>query len=473
MSPFAPVPAVLPKFHRRLLHAGAGLIALLALECVFPATASAAGGAQGHAAMLLLWIAVILVAARLGCLVSRIGQPVVLGELLVGILLGNLALLGVDWFEAMKSDEVMRFLAELGVIILLFQIGLESSVRSMMQVGARAALVAVIGVAVPFALGTWLVGPWLMPGLSFNAYLFLGATLTATSVGITGRVFRDLGRLQMPAARIVLGAAVIDDVLGLVILAVVSAIVSTGTADAASVALILGKAFLFLAGALILGQLLAPHISRAFAAIHTGVGMKFTLAIATCLVFAYAAQAMDLAPIVGAFAAGLILEEVHFRDYERPAFEREISEAIAPGGAEVRQRVEGVLARHGEKHLEHLIEPLGLFLVPFFFVLTGMQVKLDLLANGHAVAVALGLTAVAVAGKVVSGLAAGRGNGWLVGWGMVPRGEVGLIFAAVGSQLGVVSDEEFSIIVIMVILTTLMTPPILSFLIRRSGERIG
>jgi Kef-type K+ transport system membrane component KefB len=456
-----------------VLHAGPGVLALALLGLLAPPAAYAAGAAGTHSVLLLLWIAVILVAARVGCLVSRIGQPVVLGELVMGIVLGNLVLAGVDWLEPLKSDDVIGFLAELGVIILLFQIGLESSVRSMVQVGTRAALVAVIGVVVPFVLGTWLVGPWLMPGLSFNAYLFLGATLTATSVGITGRVFRDLGQLHLPAARIVLGAAVIDDVLGLVILAVVSAIVTSGTPDAAGVALILGKAFLFLVGALLLGQALAPRISRVFAAINTGVGMKFTLAIATCLIFAYVAAMMDLAPIVGAFAAGLVLEEVHFRQYERPAFEQEIAEAVEAGSPEVRQRVDAVLVRHGDRHLEHLIEPLGLFLVPFFFVITGMQVRLDVLANGHAVAVALGLTAAAVAGKVVAGLAAGRGNGWLVGWGMVPRGEVGLIFAAVGSRLGVVSEEEFSIIVIMVILTTLMTPPILSFLLKRSGGRAG
>lgn len=456
------------KLRRVILNAGIGLLALSLIELASPADAIAAGGAATHSATLLFWIAIILVAARIGCLVTRIGQPVVLGELVMGILLGNLALAGVDWVEPIRSDEIIIFLAELGVIILLFQIGLESSVRSMLQVGARALSVAVIGVVVPFVLGTWIVGPLLMPGLSFNAYLFLGATLTATSVGITGRVFRDLGRLQIPAAQIVLGAAVIDDVLGLVILAVVSAIVSTGSPDAGDVALILAKAFLFLAVALVIGQMLAPRISRLFAAINTGVGMKFTLAITTCLVFAFAAQQMDLAPIVGAFAAGLVLEEVHFRQYERPAFETEIAHAAESGGPEVRKRIDDVLARHGEKHLEHLIEPLGLFLVPFFFVITGMQVKLDLLADPHALAIALALTAAAVAGKVVAGLAAGKGNRWLVGWGMVPRGEVGLIFAAVGKGLGVVSDEEFSIIVIMVILTTLMTPPILSFLIKRS-----
>jgi Kef-type K+ transport system membrane component KefB len=456
------------NFKRVLDCFAIALLACAFLEFFVPTMAMAAGEAAAHSAKLFMWIAVVLIAAKIGCLVDRIGQPMVLGELLMGIVLGNLALTGVDLFEPIASDEIMMFLAELGVVVLLFQIGLESSVQSMMKVGARAFVVAVIGVIVPFVLGTWLVGPMLMPGISFNAYLFLGATLTATSVGITGRVFQDLGRLQMPAAQIVLGAAVIDDVLGLVILAVVSAIVSTGSLDAAGVGIILLKAFAFLAGALVLGQLAAPRISRMFAAIHTGVGMKFTLVISTCLVFAFIAQQMDLAPIVGAFAAGLVLDEVHFRDYDRPAFDRDIEQALKPADVGTRGRVEKVLTRHNEKHMEHLVEPLGHFLVPFFFVMTGMHVKLDLLANRHALLIALGLTVVAVAGKVVAGLAAGRGNRWLVGWGMVPRGEVGLIFAAVGKGLGVVTDEEFSVIVIMVILTTLMTPPILAWLLKRA-----
>ncbi len=436
----------------------------------FPEVARAAGGADtGHAATLFLWIAIILLAAKIGCLVDRFRQPMVLGELVMGIVLGNLALVGVDWLEPIASDQTIGFLAELGVVILLFQIGLESSVDAMLKVGLRAFTVAVIGVVCPFVLGTWLIGPWLLPGMSFGAYLFLGATLTATSVGITGRVFRDLGRIQMPAAQIVLGAAVIDDVLGLVILAVVSAIVTTGSLDAVGVLGILAKAVAFLVGALLIGRALAPRISTIFARIYTGVGMKFTVVVCTCLMFAFLAQRMDLAPIVGAFAAGLVLDEVQFREFERPEFEREMRSALDGAETQVRARMDAVLARHGGKHIEHLVEPLGHFLVPFFFVVTGMQVKLGLLGNLHALAVAAALTAAAVAGKLVAGLAGGRGNGWLVGWGMVPRGEVGLIFAAVGRGLGVVTDEEFSVIVIMVILSTLITPPILSRLIWRAA----
>ena len=459
------------RMRRAVQVAAFGLLIAAALELLAPTAAMAAGDAAAHSAKLFIWIAVILIAAKIGCLVERVGQPMVLGELLMGIVLGNLTLIGVPLFEKIKGDDVIKFLAELGVVILLFQIGLESSVESMRKVGVRAILVALLGVVTPFLVGTWLVGPWLLPGMSFEAYLFLGATLTATSVGITGRVFSDLDRLQMPEAQIVLGAAVLDDVLGLVVLAVVSAIVSTGALDLPGVIVILGKALAFLVGALMLGRWIAPHISRAFARIHTGVGMKFTLAIGTCLVFAFLAQQMGLAAIVGAFAAGLVLDEVQFRDFDAPEFQREVVEVLDGADTATRKRAAGMLKHHQARQIEELVAPLGHFVVPFFFVLTGMQVRLDVLLNVQVLLVALGITLAAVLAKVVSGLAAGNVNKWLVGWGMVPRGEVGLIFAAAGMGLGVMGDEEFSAIVLMVILTTLITPPILTLLIRRTAVR--
>ena len=429
-----------------------------------------AGGADGIARS-FLWIALIIVAAKFGALVERARQPIVLGEILVGVLLGALGLAGFGFIDAMRDDAVVRFLAELGAVILLFQIGLESDVRSMRRVGARALWVALIGVAAPFALGTYLVGPLLLPGLSPAAYLFVGAALTATSVGITGRVFRDAGVLQRPEAQIVLGAAVIDDVLGLVILAVVSSIATKGAIDAASLAITVLQAFAFLAGALAVGQLGAPWLSRAFGAIHRGAGMKFTLAIALCLAFAYFAHLIGLAPIVGAFAAGLVLEEVHFRNFDAPHIRGELVAAVADADARTRDRVMRVVDRHRDRHLEELVEPVGHFVVPIFFVLAGMQVNLEVLADPSMLAVAAALTVAAVAGKLVSGLAAGKVNRWLVGWGMVPRGEVGLIFAFVGKELGVLDSQLFSVIVLMVIGTTLITPPMLAYLLQRKRER--
>ncbi|MDH3722806.1 MAG: cation:proton antiporter, partial [Desulfobacteraceae bacterium] len=176
---------------------------------VFPLADVVAGelGKNGlNTGMDFLWIAIIILAAKLSNLVERFGQPAVLGELLVGIIFGNMALAGFNFFEPIRQDVVIRFLAEIGVVILLFQVGLESNIRRMLKVGPQAVLVAIVGVIVPFLLGTVVVGPLLLPELSFNAHLFVGAILTATSVGITARVFHDLGRLKTPEAQIILGA---------------------------------------------------------------------------------------------------------------------------------------------------------------------------------------------------------------------------------------------------------------------------
>ncbi|MCV6637482.1 cation:proton antiporter [Candidatus Albibeggiatoa sp. nov. NOAA] len=429
-----------------------------------------AGGGGEHAVN-FLWIAVFLLIAKMSSLVEKWGQPAVLGELIVGVLLGNLVLFGFQGLEHVKHDELIKFLAELGVVILLFQIGLESKVEEMKKVGMKAFLVAIVGVAAPFILGTYVIGPWLMPGLSSNAYLFLGATLTATSVGITGRVFKDLNKLQTPEAQIVLGAAVIDDVIGLIILAVVSAIVTTGAVELSSIGLITFKAFIFLVGSLVIGQFIAKIAGEHLPRIHAGYGMQFTLAISFCLIFAYLAYLVGLAPIVGAFAAGLVLEPLHFEAFDNPEVTQEVKDIMDKSSDEnAKQEIHHIMEKHGEHHIEELIAPLGYFLVPLFFIMTGMQVNLATLADPSILAIALAVTVVAFLGKIVAGLAAGSGvNKWIIGWGMAPRGEVGLIFAMIGKQLGVVSDAMFSVIIIMVILTTLLTPIILNHLLKKQA----
>lgn len=447
-------------------------VALFAFFCSFLfgsfVFASSDSEATGHsAAFTFLWIAVILIMAKISSLVERIGQPSVLGELIIGVIMGNLALLGVSLFEPIKADPIITFLSELGVVILLFQIGLESNIQKMKKVGARAFLVACVGVIAPFVLGTYIVGPWILPGLTSTAYLFLGAALTATSVGITARVFQDLKKLHIPEAQIVLGAAVIDDVLGLIILAIVSAIATVGGVSIGMITWITAKAILFLVGSIVLGQLIAPKLGKLFSKINTGVGMKFTLAICFGLIFAYLAQIIGLAPIVGAFAAGLILDPVHFSYFKDPHIVDDVKEAISGLDNTTKNKVLEAMKPHAERHIEDLIHPIGMFLVPIFFVVTGMNVKLETMFNIPILLTALAITAVAFVGKIVSGTVAGNVNKYIVGFGMIPRGEVGLIFAMIGKSLNVISDEIFSIIIIMVILTTLLTPPILTFLLKR------
>jgi Kef-type K+ transport system membrane component KefB len=437
------------------------LLALFAL----PAWAAGSGVVGEN----LLWLALILMSARLFApLAQRVGFPAVLGELLLGVLLGNLALFGFHYFDRIEQDPVIAFMAELGVIVLLLQIGLETRLADLVKVGGRAMLVGSFGIAVPFLLGAFVVGPWLLPGLDRNTYLFLGATLAATSVGITGRVFRDLGQLGTPAARIVLGAAVIDDVLGLVILAVVSSLVQAGEVSIGEVTWIVGKSVLFLGGSIWLGRRIAPHSSRWLARLDAGPSMLFAQVLATGLFLAWLAHAAGLAPIIGAFAAGLLFEPIFLKDFETPRIVQEL-EPLLRESRGVMDRLLPILSRHTGHQHEHMIEPIGYFFVPVFFVLTGMQVDLATLADPTMVAIALGVTAAAVIGKLAAGVFAGEAGRWVVGWGMVPRGEVGLIFAMVGKQLGVMSETMFSVVVIMVILTTLITPPVLTWLLRHKA----
>lgn len=417
--------------------------------------------------LIFLWIALLLLAARITLLIERWGQPPVLGELLAGVVLGNLSLVGIHLLEPIHESQIIAFLAELGVVILLFQVGLESHIGEMRRVGVRALMVACVGVIVPFLLGTYVVGPLFLPGLPFYAYLFLGATLTATSVGITARVFQDLKILRSPEAQIVLGAAVIDDVLGLIILAVVSAIVTAGSFSMLDIGWISFKAVAFLVGAIFIGQLVAPLLGRWLSAIHTGRGMKLTLALCFGLSCAYLAGAIGLAPIVGAFAAGLVLDPVHFRHFKDPEVVDEIRVQLEPVNPEIKSKLLQVIDRHADRHVADILEPIATFLVPIFFVLTGMSVRLEALFDPKVLVTALGISVVAFVGKAVAGLVAGNVNKAIVGWGMVPRGEVGLIFAATGQRLGIVSDELFGVIIIVVILSTLLTPPILTFIVRR------
>ncbi len=450
--------------------------AALALILLSPGVALAADG--DAASQNLLWLAIILMSARLFApLAERIGFPTVLGELLLGVALGNLPLLGIRAFDGIAKDPIIAFMAELGVIVLMLQIGLETRLADLVRVGGRSAIVGIVGVVTPFLLGTFAVGPWLLPGLGINVHLFVGATLAATSVGITGRVFRDLGRIDTLEARIVLGAAVIDDVLGLVILAVVSELVQAGSVSLGTVGALVLKAIVFLVGSIALGRALVPHSSRWLARLDKSHSMLFAQVLATGLFLSWLAHLAGLAPIIGAFAAGLLFEPVFLKSFEMPRIVREVESLLPPEDAAqaLVVRLRDAMVHHTRRQHEHMLEPIGYFFVPVFFVLTGMHVDLSTLSNPAVVAAALGVATAAVAGKLVAGATVrGIANGWVVGWGMVPRGEVGLIFASVGKQLGVISASLFSVIVIMVILTTLVAPPALTFLLRKepTGARI-
>ena len=416
------------------------------------------GDSHGLDSTLLIGIAVMLLVAKVGAeILERFHQPGVLGELLGGIMLGNLSLIGFYRAEILRTDVVIAALAQIGVILLLFEVGLESNLAEMLEVGWSSLLVAVAGVVAPFFLG-WGVSAYFLPNESRLVHIFIASVLCATSVGITARVLKDLGKLSLRESRIILGAAVIDDVIGLLILALVVGAVSaaaTGTSLSVVQVLWLGaKTAAFFLSAFAIGHYAVPPIFRGAGKLESR-GVLLVLSISFCFWLSWLATRVELATIVGAFAAGLVLDEAHFKSFKD----------------------------RGEHDLKELLEPVTTVLVPIFFVLMGIKVDLRVFARPQLLGFALALTAAAIVGKQVCSFAvAERGlNRLAIGLGMIPRGEVGLIVAGIGATLTlpnasgvnepVVNTATFGAVVIMVIITTLVTPPLLKSALARGTKK--
>ena len=388
---------------------------------------------------LFLGLAAILVAAKLlGELAERFGQPAVLGELVAGVLLGG-SVLGVVPTEG-PAGEVVHVLAELGVLLLLFEIGLETDLREMFRVGKASLSVAAVGVALPFVLGFvyWAYLPHAASGGTTDltmAAIFVGATLTATSVGITARVLSDLGQMHTQEAKIIIGAAVIDDVLGLVILTVVSGMAAGASVSALGILRVLAVAVGFLVLAVLVGRFVAPRLFDLVVRMRVRY-VLLVFAFAFALGLSAAAALVGSALIIGAFAAGVILSGTNQFDT-----------------------------------IEHEIRPVASIFTPVFFVSVGASVNLSLLDPTREGApallgVAATLTIIAIIGKLAAGWAAPwvRFRRVVVGVGMVPRGEVGLIFADIGRRAGILNEAVFGAILLMVMATTFVAPPGLKLL---------
>ena len=404
--------------------------------------AAAPGEAGGFVRVLLVLSLLLLGAKAGGLLVERWRQPSVLGELLFGVLLGPLLPLffGLEGVTFVRANPVLSVLAEAGILILLFDVGLESDLRALAGVGWSSLFVALIGVLTPLIFG-WGAAAWFFPEASTLMHVFIGATLSATSVGITARVLADLGKLQSVEGRIILGAAIIDDVLGLVVLAIVGgmvAAVASGTTGISALTImgIVIRAIAFLAVTISAGHFFSKQI-LGFAAWTHHHGMLLIFALAVCFTLAYVAEVLGLADIIGAFAAGLLLD---------------------PYG-------EGVRTREEETTLSELLQPLSQIFVPLFFVLMGIHVHLKAASGFIVLGFGFVLVIAAFAGKLACALGVLQkgANRLAVGIGMVPRGEVGLIFAGIGTSMmlrgqPVLSQEMFSAVVLMVLVTTLVTP---------------
>jgi len=406
----------------------------------------------------LLSLTLILVVSKLfGELFERLRLPSVLGELIAGIILGGSLLAVVPSVAGQVGYETFHLLAEIGVCILLFEIGLETDLGDLIKVGPASALVAVVGVVAPFVLGFFSVIMFQKFGL-MNAdpqlltiiAITVGATLTATSVGITARVLSDMNKLNTGEAKIILGAAVIDDILGLIILGVVSGLIeafnagSDGGMSLTGIITITFKAFGFLFLSIFIGNLISKRVFNFVDKLRVR-GILFLFALAFAFFYAYLANIVGLAPIVGAFAAGLVLRRIN-----------------------------------QFKIVEVNLRPVSDFFTPIFFVLIGAAVDIYVFNpfvddNINILLIALILFIVAVIGKYISGYVVFKKgiNKVAVGIGMIPRGEVGLIFAQVGLNYGVFNSKLFSAVTVMVMLTTFVAPPLLQIAFKNGNPKLN
>ena len=405
-----------------IVASGAGVQMLLGVLAAAPAS----GESVEVSGFLLALVATIFATAVLGYAAQRIGQPAVLGELVAGVLLGGSVLGVLD-----ATTPVVHAFAQIGVLILLFEIGMHTDLKALRAVGSTALAVAVVGVVVPFVSGYFAMKAMGVPTIQA---LVCGAALTATSVGISARILGDLGVLQTPDGQVVLAAAVIDDVIGLVILAVIAGLASGDALTAGHVAKVSAVAAGFVAASLLVGTRALPPLMR-FAVKLESASAIGLIGLAVAFLLAWLADRAGSAMIIGAFAAGVVLHPT-------------------PQRAQIEEKV----------------KTLGYLFVPIFFASVGAAVDLRALLNVQSLLVGGVLLVLGIGGKIVAGYAAPwhRGNKLLIGVAMVPRGEVGLIFAQMGLAAAAITSGEFGAVMLMVLGTTFVTPPALSWVVKRS-----
>jgi Kef-type K+ transport system membrane component KefB len=400
-----------------------------------------AGGSKEFSHLAFMLLVIFAVAKTFGVLCEKVGIPSLVGELLAGIAIGNASLIGFDSSlgQQFRDFEFIKYAAELGVVFLLFLVGLESSLSHLMKSGVDSLTTAAIGVVIPTVSGAWLIIA-LGIGSGIEAW-FVGATFAATSVGITAKMLSQYNKLASPSSQVILGAAIIDDILGLMLLAALLGVVATGEVSVTSLGFIVIKTLAFFGIAYFIGHYIMPQVFRLYPAIDQP-GMVTAVAIMIALAFAEFANLTGLAPIIGAFTAGILLDEVQLKHTQ---------------------------GRLNRESFEEAMKPVTEMLLPIFFVSIGLQVDISGFTSLNALGLVALLTVVAFAGKAICGLLArGQGIDRLgVGLGMVPRGEVGLIFAAYGLQTGVLSGSLYSILILVVLLTTIIGPLVLKTRLHR------
>ncbi len=412
--------------------------------------------------MILLWLVIFIFLSRSLSIIKKIGIPLIVGEILTGIILGCLDDMGINIFYDIMNNEIMSFLAELGGIILMFEIGLESKFSDLKKNFHLGCVVAISGSILTFMVG-FVVSKYLIPNHNLMRDLLLGVITAATATGISAKTFKDMNLLHTHEVQVVLVSSIIDELISVFIFGVISAIILNNTVSVLQISLSVAQVLAFFVFAAIFGNWITPLLTKWSIKIHAGMNMKLGVLLIICFLFSWIAYISGLATVLGAFIAGLILDEIYFVSFSRSHFFKnlvDLTKHIPHEG--IKNEILQLITHQESKTLEELIKPLSHLFVPIFFIYIGFMLDIKILFEIHTLYLILVILIMSLGGRIISGFLVQRHNKsfnhLIIGLGMTPIGEAGLIFAMFGKNLNILDAITFAVIIACIVIATILTP---------------
>ncbi|MFN8769620.1 MAG: cation:proton antiporter [Neisseriaceae bacterium] len=428
---------------------------------------------NSHNPVVFLWLVVFIFLSRSLSIVKKVGLPIVVGEILSGVILGDLGRFGITIFTSAESNEIIKFLAELGSIILMFEIGLESKLSDLRKNFRVGFIVALSGSILTFT-GGFLVSKYLLPNDNILRNLLFGVITAATATGISAKTFKDMKIIRSREVKIVLVASIIDELFSILSFGIISSMILTTTVSLFHISIGLLQVLAFFIFAIVFGQWITPFITKWSIKIHAGINMKIGVLLIICFLFSWIAYISGLATVIGAFIAGLVLDQIYFNSFAKSSFFIDLREiAYNMENTQVKQDLFNLIQKQESRTLEELIKPLSLLFVPVFFIYIGLMLKVDILFQKNTLMLTLILLTISFAGRIISGFFTKKQyyklNNLVIGLGMTPIGEAGLIFAAFGKSMGLIDEVSLAAIVATLVISSIITPILIKFAINQNG----
>ncbi|MBP9743027.1 MAG: cation:proton antiporter [Burkholderiales bacterium] len=427
----------------------------------------------GYDPVILLWLVIMIFLSRSFSIVKKFGLPVVVGEILSGVFLGQLHNLGINLFQDTQSNMVVRFLAALGAIILMFEIGLESKLHDLKRNFKSGIKLAISGTIFTFIAG-FLIAKWLIPNANLSLELLIGVITAATATGISAKTFKELGILQSKEVKIVLVASILDELISILFFGIISGMIIDAEFNLFNFSITLFQVTTFFVFAAIFGNWITPLLTNWSTKIHAGINMKIGVLLIICFLFSWVAHILGLATVIGAFVAGLILDQVYFKSFSKSNFFTRVRTLTTKvENQHLRDQFEQLIEHEEEKSLEELLKPLSHVFVPVFFIYIGLLLDLKQLFTAFTMTITLSLLLVSFLGRILSGylMQDKKINKLIMGLGMTPVGEAGLIFAVFGHVTGIINSSILSAVVSTVVISSIITPLLIKYAIRKHGIR--